>query len=62
MFTNNISFLNFKKKGNFKSINKKLKYVLYNKKEVINSLSENYKNSFEPEKLKKNIIIQILEL
>ena len=53
MFTKNISFLNFKKKGHFKSINKKLKYVLYNKKEVINSLSENYKNSFEPEKLKK---------
>ena len=53
MFTKNISFLNFKKKGHFKSINKKLKYVLYNKKEVINSLSENYKNSFEPEKLRK---------
>ncbi len=53
MFTKNIYFKNFKTKTYFKSINKKLKDILNNKNEVINSLSVNYKNSFETRKFKK---------
>ena len=53
MFTNNIFFLNFKHKAPLKSINKKLKHIINNKNEVINSLSLNYKNSFDSKKLKK---------
>ena len=53
MFTNNIFFLNFKHKVPSKSINKKLKHIINNKNEVINSLSLNYKNSFDSKKLKK---------
>ena len=53
MFTNNIFFLNFKHKAPSKSINKKLKHIINNKNEVINSLSLNYKNSFDSKKLKK---------
>ena len=53
MFTKNIYFKNFKTKTYFKSINKKLKDILNNKNEVINSLSVNYKNSFEKRKFKK---------
>ena len=53
MFTKNISFKNFKTKTHYKSINKKLKDILKNKNEVINSLSANYKNSFDTKKFKK---------
>ena len=53
MFTKNIFFLNFKHKAPSKSINKKLKHIINNKNEVINSLSLNYKNSFDSKKLKK---------
>ena len=53
MFTKNIYFKNFKTKTHFKSINKKLKDILNNKNEVINSLSVNYKNSFDKKKFKK---------
>ena len=53
MFTKNISFLNFKTKTQVKGIKKKLNNILNNKNEVINSLSENYKNSFNSKKLKK---------
>ena len=53
MFTKNISFQNFKTKTNVKNIKKKLKKILNDENEVINSLSENYKNSFISKKLKK---------
>ena len=53
MFTKNISFQNFKTKTKVKNIKKKLKKILNDENEVINSLSENYKNSFISKKLKK---------
>tara|TARA_Y100001970_G_scaffold255951_1_gene333183 strand:+ start:574 stop:1725 length:1152 start_codon:yes stop_codon:yes gene_type:complete len=50
MLTRNINFINFKIKKKNKLIRKKLKLILNNNNQVIQSLKKNYKNSY-----KKNI-------
>ena len=46
MLTKNIKFKNFKIKKNSKKIKKELKNILLNRNAVLNSLSTNYKNSY----------------
>ena len=51
MLTSSISLKNFRLKKNNSKIKKKLKFLFANKSQIIESLSKNYKDSFE----KKNI-------
>ena len=53
MLTPGVDFLNFKIKGKKLKIRKKLTLLTNEKNEVINSLSKDYKNSFNKEILKK---------
>ena len=53
MLTKNIYFRNFKKKFNYSKVTEKLKFILNEKNEVINSLSENYKYSYKKNKISK---------
>ena len=64
MLTKNIYFRNFKKKFKYSKVTEKLKFILNEKNEVINSLSENYKYSYKKIKLvnlKKNLNLELLE-
>ena len=47
MITNGIIFKNFLIKKKFKQISKDLNHILKKKNQVIQSLSDNYKNSFD---------------
>ena len=53
MLTAGINFINFKKKINLSIVKQKLNLIIKKKNPVINSLSKNYKNSFEKKKLSK---------
>ena len=53
MITNGIHFRNFQIKKKFKQITKDLNFILNKKNQVIQSLSSNYKNSFDVKILKK---------
>ena len=53
MLSSNISFQNFKKRFDKKIVNKKLKKLLNVKNEVLDSLSQNYKDSFSPKEISK---------
>ena len=53
MFSKNISFQNFKKKFNKKIINKKLRNLLNDKNVVLDSLSQNYKDSYSQKEISK---------
>ena len=53
MLTSRISFISFKKKSPTKQIKKKLKKILSEKNQILNSLSANYKNKFNIKNLKK---------
>ena len=53
MLTKNIYFRNFKKKFKYSKVTEKLKFILNEKNEVINSLSENYKYSYKKNKISK---------
>ena len=53
MLTSRISFISFKKKSPTKQIKKKLKKILSEKNQILNSLSVNYKNKFNIKNLKK---------
>ena len=46
MLTKNISFKNFKEKGYSKKVKKILDDILIKKNSVLDSLSSNYKNSY----------------
>ena len=63
MLTKNIKFENFKIKKNSKQIKKDLKNILLNRNAVLNSLSTNYKNSYNKKiilKFKKFSNIRII--
>ena len=63
MLTKNIKFKNFKIKKNSKQIKKDLKNILLNRNAVLNSLSTNYKNSYNKKiilKFKKFSNIRII--
>ena len=53
MFTSRINFTNFKLKKNKTLINKNLKILLNENNEILKSLGENYKNSYDKEIVKK---------
>ena len=53
MITNGIIFKNFHIKKKFKQVSKDLNLILKKKNQVIQSLSANYKNSFDIKKLNK---------
>ena len=53
MLTSSISLKNFRLKKSNSKIKKKLKFLLFNKSQIINSLSTNYKDSFEKNKINK---------
>ena len=53
MITNGIIFKNFLIKKKFKQVSKDLNHILKKKNQVIQSLSANYKNSFDIKKLNK---------
>ena len=53
MITNGIIFKNFQVKKKFKQVSKDLNLILKKKNQVIQSLSANYKNSFDIKKLNK---------
>ena len=53
MLTSGINFINFKKKKHSSLIKKNLTSILKSKNEVLNSLSQNYKNSFTKKLLLK---------
>ena len=53
MITNGIIFKNFMIKKKFKQVSKDLNLILKKKNHVIQSLSANYKNSFDIKKLNK---------
>ena len=53
MLTAGINFKNFKKKTNISKINKKLKLIINEKNQIIESLSKKYKNSFNRKIIKK---------
>ena len=53
MLTTGINFKNFKKKTSISKINKKLKLIINEKNQTIESLSTKYKNSFHRKILKK---------
>ena len=53
MITNGIHFKNFQINKKFKQITKDLNLILKKKNQVIQSLSSNYKNSFDVKILKK---------
>ena len=57
MLTKNIKFKNFKIKKNSKQIKKDLKNILLNRNAVLDSLSTNYKNSYN-----KKIILKLKNL
>ena len=53
MLTAGINFKNFRKKNNISKINKKLKLIINEKNQIIESLSKKYKNSFNRKIIKK---------
>ncbi len=53
MLTSGINFLNFKEKKNNPIVKKKLNLILKEKTQVIESLTENYKNNFNQKKIHK---------
>ncbi len=53
MLTSGISFLNFKKKINSNNVKKKLKFIIKENNQILQSLSKNYKDSFKKKELKK---------
>ncbi len=53
MLSSNISFQNFKKKFNNKSVHKKLQNLLNLKDPVLDSLSQNYKDNYSQKKISK---------
>ena len=53
MLTSSIILKNFRLKKSNSKIKKKLKFLLFNKSQIINSLSTNYKDSFEKNKINK---------
>ena len=53
MLTAGINFKNFKKKTNILKINKKLRLIINEKNQTIESLTKKYKNSFNRKILKK---------
>jgi len=53
MLTKGINFVNFKIKKNSTLVKKHLKSIFKSKDEVLNSLSQNYKNSFSKKLLHK---------
>ena len=53
MLTAGINFKNFRKKTNISKINKKLKLIINEKNQIIESLSKKYKNSFNRKIIKK---------
>ena len=53
MLTKGINFVNFKIKNNSTLVKKNLKSLLKSKNEILNSLSQNYKNSFSKKLLHK---------
>ena len=53
MLTSSISLKNFRLKKSNSKIKKKLKFLLFNKSQIIKSLSTNYKDSFEKNKINK---------
>ena len=53
MLTSSISLKNFRLKKNNSKIKQKLKFLLFNKSQIIKSLSSNYKDSFEKNKINK---------
>ena len=63
MLTSSINFKIFKNKKFDKKIKKNLESLLKEKNSVINSLTKNYKNSYESKKvrsLQKNVDIRII--
>ena len=53
MLTSSISLKNFRLKKSNSKIKKKLKFLLFNKSQIIKSLSTNYRDSFEKNKINK---------
>ena len=53
MLTSNISLKNFRLKKNNSKIKQKLKFLFIKKSQIIESLSRNYKDSFEKKKINK---------
>ena len=53
MLTSSISLKNFRLKKSNSKIKQKLKFLLFNKSQIIKSLSSNYKDSFEKNKINK---------
>ena len=53
MLTSGINFISFEKKAKTSPVKKKLQTILENNNQVINSLSSNYKYSFNKKQLKK---------
>ena len=53
MLTSGISFVNFKLKVKSHKLKKKLNSIIKDKNQVIESLSKNYKNSFNKRQLNK---------
>ena len=63
MLTKGINFVNFKTKKNSTLVKKNLISILKSNNEVLNSLSQNYKNNFTKKllfKYKKKKIIELL--
>ena len=53
MLTSGINFIGFKKKAKISSVKKKLQTILEENNQIIESLSSNYKNSFNKKQVKK---------
>tara|TARA_A100001015_G_scaffold78383_1_gene86988 strand:+ start:1567 stop:2709 length:1143 start_codon:yes stop_codon:yes gene_type:complete len=60
MLSKTIFFKNFNKSKTSKKIKKSLKNILSNKSELINSLSNQYKDSYNIKKIKKNFDVRII--
>ena len=60
MLSKTIFFKNFKKSKTSKKINLSLKNILSKKSELINSLSNQYKDSYNIKKIKKNFDVRII--
>ena len=60
MLSKTIFFKNFKKSKTSKKIKISLKNILSKKSELINSLSNQYKDSYNIKKIKKNLDVRII--
>ena len=58
MLTSGISFVNFKKKNKSLKIRKNLQSIINDKNEILNSLSNNYRDSYKKNLVNKSLLRQ----